>query len=156
LSEEVRVNLTVDSTEAKLSIDEIKAKADEVTREWKINRNTILRQVRETFTLISSLFSSFRQAMSLFGQQIDPFFSALVSMVLATASMLISAATTLAATGIGGAAAAVVFGIAMAFQILTLTKLTADKAETMGLFRDIQQQIKISKILKQGGGFSGR
>lgn len=156
MSEEVRVNLTVDSTEAKLSIDEIKAKADEVTREWKINRNTILRQVRETFTLISSLFSSFRQAMSLFGQQIDPFFSALVSMVLATASMLISAATTLAATGIGGAAAAVVFGIAMAFQILTLTKLTADKAETMGLFRDIQQQIKISKILKQGGGFSGR
>ena len=142
MSERVEIGITIDTSEAQMSIEEVQARADEVTKEWRINRNTILRQVREGFTMISSLMSSFRQAMSLMGQQIDPFFSALIGMVLSTASMLISSATTLAMTGIGGAAAAVILGIAISFQILTLGKLLADKLEIKADFSSIHAQMK--------------
>ncbi|MHA2067917.1 MAG: hypothetical protein ACXABY_26445, partial [Candidatus Thorarchaeota archaeon] len=96
--------------------------------------------------------SSFRQAMSLFGQQIDPFFSALISMVIATASMLISASTVLAMTGIGGAAALVVFSLAISFQVLTLGKLIADKAETDGLLDKIMSAMHAPRGITQLGG----
>jgi hypothetical protein len=133
-------------------VDASKAKKDALIREWRIERNTLMRQVREGFTLVSSLMSSFRQAMSLFGQQIDPFFSALISMVIATASMLISASTVLAMTGIGGAAALVVFSLAISFQVLTLGKLIADKAETDGLLDKIMNAMHAPRGITQLGG----
>jgi hypothetical protein len=155
VSDRVEIVIDVDDTEAQMTLDEIQARADEVTKEWKINRNTILRQVREGFTMISSLMSSFRQAMSLFGAQIDPFFSALISMVLSTASMLISAGTTLAMTGVGGIAGAVILGLAIGFQILTLAQLAADKVQLMGGIEGIMDAIKRSAYATargQGGG----
>ena len=103
--------------------------------------------------MISQLMSAVRQAFTLFGQQIDPFFGALIGMVLSTASMLISSATTLALTGIGGAAAAVIFGLAVGFQVLTMGKLLADKASTMKWFTQMQQDI--SSIQSQQSGLGG-
>jgi len=137
----ITIPITADSTAAFASITELQGAIDQQARDWKVQRNTLMRQIREGFTLISSLMSSFRQAMSLMGAQIDPFYSALIGMVLSTASMLISSATTLALTGIGGAAAAVILGLAISFQILTLAKLVADKEKTDGILTALSQAI---------------
>ena len=133
--------ITADTTEAFASITELQAAIDQQARDMRIHRNTLIRQLREGFTLISSLMSSFRQAMSLIGAQMDPFFSALVGLVLSTTSMLLSASTTLAMTGIGGVAAAIILGLAISFNILTLAQLADDKFEISRAFTSMRQQM---------------
>ena len=146
VSDRVTIFLGIDADEAFQEIAAVKGAADEQARLWKIQRNTILRQIREGFTLISSLMSSARMAFSLIGAQIDPFFSALIGMVLSTASMLISAASTLALTGVGGVAAAVLFGLAIGFQVVTIAKLIADKERTDGILTSLSQAIASGSI----------
>ena len=141
VSDRVTIFLGLDADETFREIRDVKDAADQAVRDWKIQRNTMLRQIREGFTLVSQLMGAVRQAFAIFGAQIDPFFSALIGMVLSTASMLISSATTLALTGIGGAAAAVVFGLAISFQILTLGKLVADKEKTDGIITSLSQAV---------------
>jgi hypothetical protein len=67
--------------------------------------------------------------------------------------MLISASTVLAMTGIGGAAALVVFSLAISFQILTLGKLLADKAETEGLLAKLMAKPPLPRGITGGGLF---
>lgn len=134
--------IIMDTSDAFMKIKELQDAIDQQAREWAIQRNTLLRQIREGFTLISSLMSSFRQAMSLFGAQIDPYYSALIGMVLSTTSMLLSAATTLALTGIGGVAAAIILGLAISFNILTVAKLTADKRASDSSFGMISAELR--------------
>lgn len=142
VSNEVNIRFSVDTSEANVQLDEVEARVDEVTREWAARRTSIYTEVREAFRIISSLMSSFRQALSLFGQQIDPFFSALVGMVISTTSMLISVGTTLVGTGIGATVGAIVLGIAIAFNILTTIKLIADQKEIVAAFRDMMANVK--------------
>ena len=156
VSDKVTIRLDVDATAALASIDDVKAQADEQARQWAIQRNTMLRQIREGFTLISQLMSTVQQAFSLFGAQIDPFYSALIGMVLSTASMLLSAASVLSATVLGAPVGAVLFGVAIAFQILTLGKIVADKITSEGVIAQMQSNLaNIGSIVsRQGlGGF---
>ena len=154
MSERVSVDVVVDTTQATASIQETKAGADAVVRQWKIDRAIIIQQVREGLTLISQLWSSFRQAMTLFGRQIDPFFGALIGMVLATTSMLISAAATLSATILGAPVGAVIFGLAVSFNILSIGKLIADKEKTDAILTNMAQAIASDPGLRaaRGGG----
>ena len=85
----VTVAILGDTSDVLAKVTLVNAAVDEMTRKAKIARALVVQQVREGLTLISSMMSSFRMAMSLFGQTIDPFFSALVGMVLSTTSMLI-------------------------------------------------------------------
>lgn len=148
--------LIMETDQAFAEIKAVRDAADQQVRDWKIQRNTILRQIREGFTLISSLMSSARQAFSVFGGTIDPFFSALIGMVLSTASMLISAATVLVGTGVGAAAGAVIFGLAVGFNILTTIKLIKDKAEINSALFDMQQIIaSMTRPRQAPGGLGG-
>lgn len=152
MDERVTIGLEVDSSQASAELSAIQQRADKVTREWAVNRNTILRQIRESYTMISSLVGSFRQAMSLFNAQIDPFYDALLNVVMSTVSMLISAASTLASTGIGGAAAAVVMAIAISFNILTTAKLIEDR---FGVSQSLKQiTAELGRVgFRTGGSF---
>lgn len=141
VSDRITIYLGVDTTEAESSIDAVKAKADEVTRQWKIDRALLIQQVREGFMLISQMWSSFRQGMSLFGQQIDPFFGALIGMVLSTTSMLISSATAISATVLGAPVGAILFGVAVSFNIISIAKLIADKQASDGILTNISQAL---------------
>ena len=156
MSERVGVFIDVDSAAATAEIAAIKAKTDEVVRQWKIDRTILIQQIREAFTLISQLMSSFRQAMSLFGQQIDPFFSALIGMVFALTSMLISSAAVLKATILGAPVGAIIFGLAVAFNILTIGKLLADKEASDGIISNMIQTLAEGYERQKGtiGGFS--
>jgi len=143
VSKDVTVGIVVDSVQAQLAIKDIMEQAAAATKEWKTRRAEIISGIRQTMTMISSLMSSFRQAMSLIGEQIDPFFSALIGMVLSTVSMLLSVATGLAATGpIGSAAAAVVLGIAISLNILTTGKLIADHLDIKTDFTELRNAFK--------------
>lgn len=133
--------LMLDMEQAWAELRAFKEAADKQTLQWKVDRNTLLRQIREGFTMISSLMASFRQMMSVFGQSVDPFFSALIGMVLAMASLLISSATTLAATVVGGPLAAIIFGLAVGFQIIAIGKLVADKQKTDDIIGSMMQAI---------------
>ena len=148
--------ITADTTSAFASIAELQEAIDQQARDAKIHRNTLMRNIREGYTLISQMMSAFRQAMSLIGAQIDPFFSALIGLVLSTTSMLISAGTTLAATGIGGVAGAIILGLAVSFNIITLAKLIDDKIDIKESFRVMVQEIQAAPIRQQfGGGRTG-
>ena len=153
MSDRVTIHIDVDATQAEAEIDAVKAQADAVTKQWKIDRAILIQQVREGFTLISQMWSTFRQGMALFGQQIDPFFGALVGMVLSTTSMLISSATVLTSTVIGAPLGVILLGVAIGFNILSLGKLVADKAATMGMFDNINQEI--SRMTSIGRGVTG-
>jgi len=153
VSDRVTIHIDVDATQAEAEIDAVKAQADAVTKQWKIDRAILIQQVREGFTLISQMWSTFRQGMALFGQQIDPFFGALVGMVLSTTSMLISSATVLTSTVIGAPLGVILLGVAIGFNILSLGKLVADKAATMGMFDNINQEI--SRMTSIGRGVTG-
>ena len=144
--------ITADVTDAFGSIAELQDKIDQQASDWQIARNKLLREVREGFMLISSLMSSFRQAMSLMGAQVDPFFSALVGMVLSTTSMLISAASVLTGTGIGAAVGAVLFGVAIAFNILTTAKLINDQEWIQEGFRSMIWELRAdtARLAAQG------
>ena len=153
MASDVSIGLSVDTTAADMSMDEVKAKADALTRKWKIDRNTLMREIREGFMLISSLWSSFNQAMRLFGQQVDPFYGALIGMVLSTTSMLLSAASTLSATVIGIPLGAILFGVAISFNILSMGKLLADNESIRASFAQLAAAGAADPRTPQGVGF---
>lgn len=140
---DITVGLIVDTVQAQLAIQDIVAQGEAATKDWARKRQMIISGIRQTMSMISSLMSSFRQAMSLIGQQIDPFYSALIGMVISTVSMLLSIGAGLAATGpIAGAAGAVVIGIAIGLNILTTAKLVADQLEIKADFSGIREALK--------------
>ncbi len=137
----VIIPVVAETSAAHASLTELQEAIDQQARDWKIQRNTLMRQIREGFTLISSLMISFRQVMSILGAQIDPFFSALSGMVLSTTSMLISSATALAGTGVGAVAAAIMLGIAISFNIITTAQLVSDKFNIAEAFSAMKQEL---------------
>ena len=154
MSDRVEITVAVNTVEADASIEAVKARSDAVVKEWRLRRVEIIQGVREAITLISTMMSSLRMAMNLFGEQLDPFYSTLISMVLSTASMILSAGTALAASGIGAGLALVPFSVGLSFNIVTMGKLIADKAYSMGMFDKIQSDIAgFGAPSKIGGGF---
>ena len=139
---DITVGLIVDTVQAQLAIQDIVAQGEAATQDWARKRQMIISGIRQTMSMISSLMSSFRQGMSLIGQQIDPFFSALIGMVISTVSMLLSVGAGMVGTGIGSAAGAVVIGIAVALNILTTAKLVADQLEIKADFSGIREALK--------------
>ena len=137
----VIIPVVADTSGAHASMTELQAAIDQQAREWQIQRNTMLRQIREGFTLISQMMSTFSQAMSLIGAQVDPFFSAMIGMVLSTTSMLISSASVLSATVLGAPVGAILLGLAIAFNILTMAKLVDDKFNITESFKKMTQEL---------------
>ena len=42
VSDNVTINISVDDTQAQREMDEVQARADEITKNWAVQRNTIL------------------------------------------------------------------------------------------------------------------
>ena len=153
---DIGISLIVNTVQAQLAIQDIQAQGEAATQEWARKRQQILSGIRQTMTMVSSLMSSFRMAMSLIGQQIDPFFSTLIGMVISTVSMLLSVGVGLVGTGIGAAAGAVVIGIAVGINILTTAKLIADQLEIKADFSAVRAAlINVSKNMQQNAGLGG-
>ena len=140
----ITVGIVVDSVQAQLAIKDVMDQADIAVRDWQSKRAQITTGIRQATTLIASLMSSFRGALSLIGDTMDPFFSALIGMVLSTVSMLLSIGAGLVGTGIGSAAGAVVLGIAVGIQVLQTAKLAADQAGLTEEFRKMKGNLAIS------------
>jgi len=149
---DVTITVGVDATQAEAEMAAIQTQADAVVKDWAEKRRTILSQVREAFTTIQSLISSFRMAMSLFGDQIHPFYDALFSIVASTVSLLLSVAAAFASSVILSPYAVVIAGIAIGLNILTTAKLIIDKATIMASFEDMKTQLSFSGQRSPIGG----
>jgi len=150
---DVTITVGVDATQAEAEMEAVKAKADAVVKDWAEKRRTILSQVREAFYSVQSLIGSFRQAMSLFGDQIHPFYDALFGIVASTVSLLLSVAAAFASSVVLSPYAVVIAGIAIGLNILTTAKLVIDKAEIMASFMDMKQQLSFIPRSPVGGSF---
>lgn len=136
------MDFTVNTKDANMSIDEVMRRGKQAMTEWERTRKQIMMGIRITMNTISMMMSSYREAMSLIGMNMDPFFSALIGMVVSTVSMLLAVSTALAATGIGAAAAAVTLSIAIGLSVVTVGKLVADKAITMGIMDRLETRMR--------------
>ena len=135
------LQILADTTQAESMIGRLMGMLDAVAKRAHTVRQETIRGVREGFRMINSLMSSYREVMSIMGQNIDPFFDALLSVVAATVSLLLSVATGLLATGVGGAAAAVVAGIAIGLNIITTANLIRSKLEIMAALASLEARM---------------
>jgi len=136
-SDNVTLGIDIDTSAADASIDNLMTRCDEVTRKAIDAHKTVMQKVRQGMTMISSMMSSFHQAMSLFGLQVDSFYGALIGMTLSTISMILSIAAGLAVTGVGIPASVALMAVAVGLNILTIGKLISDKMHTEGIWNDI-------------------
>ncbi len=146
---DITITLGVDMTEvnnASVDVDAVKEKSDAVVKEWRLRRMEIIQGVREGITLVSSMMSSYRQFMGIVGAQIDPFFSALISMTLSTISMILSVAAGLAATGVYAWAAGILGSVAIAMNVTLIAKLLIEKEQQTQVFSKMGAQIGASLI----------
>lgn len=141
MSDRVTIFLDVNTQDANASIEEVEARADAVTKAWRLKRVEIIQSVRETISLISSMISTYQQFMSVIGAQVDPFFSALIGMTLSTISMMLSISASLALTGVGAYAAFIIGGIGIGLNLILMAKLIAEKEATDQTFSKIGRQI---------------
>jgi len=149
---DVIIKVGVDTTEVDSSIEATAAKADEVVKTWATQRRTIMSQVREAMSNISSLISSFREAISLMGAQIDPFFDVILGMVSATISMLLAVAAAYSATIIGAPWAIVIAAIALGLSAFSFGQTMASKAILAASFADMNAKLSMAGQRSPLGG----
>jgi hypothetical protein len=158
MSDELRLVVSVDDTnivDTSEDIEDVDAQMDAVVVKWKMTRKEIMTGLRITLNTISSMITSYREAMSLIGMNVDPFFSALIGMVVSTVSMLLALSTALAASGVGAAAAGVMLSIAIGLNIVTLGKLVADKILVTRQMNEIEQRMAGLAPVGQRGPIGG-
>ena len=156
MSDRVEITVAVNTLEAENSIEATQTKADAAVKEWRIKRLEIIQGVREAMTLISTSYATFTQFMQVIGAQIDPFYSALISLALSTVSMMISISAALAATGVGIPASVVIGGIAIVLNAILIAKLLGEKAIAIEAFNLEKWAIgaaQQSGMGTHGGGF---
>jgi hypothetical protein len=158
VSDELRLQVTIDDTDivaTSADIEDVDAQVDAVVDKWAMSRQEIINGIRISINAISSLMSSFREALNLIGLSIDPFFSSLFSMVMSTISMMLGVAAGYAATGIGAGIATVVASVALYMQVVLLGKLVADKIAVQATMSDLQASVShlMSGRTPIGGSF---
>jgi len=136
VSDNIVIDLTVDDSQVQFTIDQVAERSKEVVSQWAIARQDILHSMQGTMSVINRTIMYARQVLQIVGATIDPFFSALLSMVTSTISMMLSVATALAATGVGIPAAAYMAAIAIGLNIVTIAKLVRDEIETKRYMRE--------------------
>jgi hypothetical protein len=144
VSDELRLQVTIDDTNivaTSADIEEVDKQMDAVAEEWKIKRQVIINGIRQSLSAISSMMSSFTQAMNLVGAAIDPFFSSLIGMVTSTVSMMLGISAGLASTVVGSSVAVVIASIALYMQGILFAKLVIDKINTTRQMNEIMQAV---------------
>ena len=144
LFDRVMIFLGINTDEVDASIEATQAKADATVAFWRRSRQEILSGIRNTMTMLSTMMSSFRVAMSIIGAQIDPFFSALIGMTLSTVSMMLSLSAALAVTGVGFSAAMLLASIAVGLNIALMGKLINDKTLILKMFKESFQETNVA------------
>lgn len=148
----VVISIDVDTTAARAKIDSLMKMADAQVKSWKLKRDEVIRSIRTGMTLISSFVSSARMALSLVGQQIDPFFSSLIAMVMSTVSMMLSISSAVSVTILGAPIGAIMAGAAIGLNVLTTAKLIADQAKITNNFEGIRTSLdKLGANVARGG-----
>jgi hypothetical protein len=150
MSEDVTFYIRTDISDANASMDTVAAKGDKVVKDWVEKRRIILSQIREGMSMVTSLISSFREAMSIIGAQISPFFDAVLGMISATISMLLSVAAAYTASVVGAPYAVVISTVAVGLGVVSWAQAMASKAQIIATSEEIQSALKAAGVLGQG------
>lgn len=81
---DVRVNMDVDTSQAKRSIQDVEDQADEVVREWRKTERTLQRQINRTTMQIRALIDVFRNVIQTFIGTLDPVADAIIETIFVT------------------------------------------------------------------------
>jgi len=156
LFDKVMIFLGVDTSEAEAKIDAVMKKADDATEKARIQRLEIIQGVRESLTLITTSYATFTQFMRVIGAQIDPFYSALISLALSTASMMLSISAGMAATVVGIPASIIIGSLAVIINTALIAKLLYEKGVAIEAFNLAKWSVgaaQQSGMGTHGGGF---
>ena len=141
MSEGVTFSVNVDTSAAQLELTTLMTMTDKAVAEMVKARQKIIAGVRQGMYMVNSLISSYRQAMSLFGQTIDPVFDAMLTMLTATVSMMLAIAAAYTSTIALAPLGAVVAGIAIGLNILSYAKLVQSQAEILATLAKVDAQM---------------
>ena len=135
------VFLALDTIAAETKIAQLMAHADAQVADWKLKRDQVMRDIRTGMVLISSFMASARMALALVGEQIDPFFSALISMTTATVSMMLSMSAAMSVTVLGAPVGAMLAAAAITLNVLSIGNLIKEQAKITNDFESIRASI---------------
>lgn len=126
---------------AQLELTTLMTMTDEAVKKMVIARQKIIRGVREGMYMVTSLISSYRQAVSLIGGTIDPLFDAMLTMLSATISLMMAIASAYTSTIAMAPLGAVVAGIAIGLNILTYANLMASQTEIIATLTKLDREM---------------
>ena len=138
MSDRVTFSVDVDTSAAQLELTTLMTMTDDAVKKMVQARQEIIRGVREGLFMVGSLLSSYRQAISLIGGTIDPFFDAMLTMLSATVSMMMAIGAAYTSTIAMAPLGAVVLGIALGLSISSYGLLMASQAKIMAQLTDIR------------------
>lgn len=141
MSEGLTFGVYADTTPFFNGIAEAQAARDKLVKEWGETRREIIHGVREGFMMVNSLISSYRQVISLMGTTIDPVFDAMVAMLSATVSMMLSIATAYKATLVLSPLGAVVTAVAIGLSILSYSNLMRGQFEVLAALAKVESRM---------------
>ena len=141
MSEGVTFSVNVDTAAAQMELTTLMTMTDKAVAEMVKARQKIIRGVREGLYMVTSLISSYRQAISLIGGTIDPLFDAMLTMLSATVSMMLAIAAAYTSTIAMAPLGAVVAGIAIGLSILSWAKMMQSQAEIVASLAKLDQQM---------------
>jgi len=139
LSEEVLINIAIDSTEAEMDMSILQGKIDQQVREWRMQRQVIVSQLHDLSRGIGLLIRGIRLVAEATGQTLDPMQNALLGLVSSTTSLIISTAIALTVgslgllTGVALAMSAFAYGMEIAHTIKLLADFAALRATIDGV-----------------------
>lgn len=150
----VTISIGVDTTEGNVAVDALQAKIDRQQGEWKQARIQIMNEIREVSRGINMLFQSIRLAVAITGQSIDPVFSALMSIISGTVSLMLATAAALATSVILAGVGVALGAAALGLQLGQTAKLIIERKMVSDRLRNIEARIaKYAAIGSSGGAY---
>lgn len=146
MSEQVTIDVVVDSTQAAAEWKALQGKVDGQVREWRAQRQVIIHELSQVQQGIGLLVRAIRMTAEATGTALDPMQNALLGLVSSTTSLIVSTAIALTAGSLGILAGVAIGMAAFAYgmEIAHTVKLLADfktLRESMG-----EVQMRMSNI----------
>ena len=138
--------MDVNTAAAQLELTTLMTMTDEAVKKMVIARQKIIRGVREGMYMVTSLISSYRQAVSLIGGTVEPMFDAMLTMLSATVSLMMAIAAAYTSTIAMAPLGAVVAGIAIGLSILSYANLMKSQADIVASLTKIKAGMPVAGV----------
>jgi hypothetical protein len=156
VSDELRIQVTVDDAQTKSQMAALDAQMDEQGKKWNEQRSKVQHELTQISMGVSQVIQAISLANQLMGNIIGPMERSLMGMINSAVSMLVSVALAFSSTGIGAVVGAALAIVAFEIQVGTTVKMLAE----MDAIRDRQASTeaeieRVRAITSTMSGFGG-